>query len=240
VDAALAQDWRAGLATGYTQTNVSVNQRASSAQVDSYNLIGYAGGGIAGVALRGAAAWTWHGIDSSRSVVFPGFYEHEAASYNGDTGQVFAEAALPFATGASAYEPFAGLAYVHVATGGFAESGAIAGLNSGGSDDDVGYLALGARAATMLRYAGTQVTPHASLAWQHAFGDVSPGAALAFNSNGIGFGISGVPIARNTALIEAGLDVALAPDATLSIAYQGQLSGDIQDNGIRGNFDWRF
>jgi outer membrane autotransporter protein len=240
VDAALAENWRAGLATGYTQTSVDVNARLSSADIDSYNLVGYAGGGVGGLALRGAAAWSWHGIDSARAVSFPGFFEYEQASYNGDTAQVFGEAALPFATGATALEPFAGLAYVRVSTGGFAESGAVAGLNAPGSSDDLGYLTLGGRAATLLRFDGLLVTPRVSLAWQHAFGDVAPAAALAFNANGIGFGITGVPIAQDAALVEAGLDVALAPDASLSVSYQGQLAGDIQDNGIRGNLDWRF
>ena len=240
VDAGLGGNWRAGLATGYTQTSVSVDERLSAAQIDSYNLIGYAGGGLGAVALRGAAAWTWHGIDSTRTVYFPGFLEFEGASYNGDTGQVFAEAAVPVTMGTVAMEPYAGLAYVHVATGGFAESGAVAGLSSAGSADDVGYTTLGLRAAAALPAAGVQVTPRLSLAWQHAFGDVSPGAALAFNTNGIGFGVYGVPIAQDTALIEAGLGVAIAPDATLSFSYQGQLSGDIQDNGLTGSFDWRF
>ena len=240
VDAGLGGGWRAGLATGYTQTSVSVNQRLSSADINSYNLVGYAGGGLAGVTLRGAAAWTWHGIDSARTVLFPGFFESESASYNGDTGQICGEVALPMGTGASALEPFAGLAYVHVSTGGFTESGAVAGLNSGGSSDDLGYFTVGGRAATMLRYEGSQVTPHAAVAWQHAFGDTSPGAALAFNSNGIGFGITGVPIAQDTALIEAGLDVQVAPQAVVSLSYQGQLAGDFQDNGVRGNVDWRF
>ena len=26
----------------------------------------------------------------------------------------------------------------------------------------------------------------------------------------------------------------------VSLSYQGQLAGDFQDNGIRGNLDWRF
>ena len=240
VDAGLGGNWRAGLATGYTQTSVSVDERLSAAQVDSYNLIGYAGGGIGTWSLRGAAAWTWHDIDSARTVVFPGFLEFEGASYSGDTGQLFAEVARPVTMGRVAMEPFAGMAYVHVATGGFSESGAVAGLSSAGSDDDIGYTTLGLRAAAALPTAGAQVTPRLSLAWQHAFGDVSPGAALAFNTNGIGMGIYGVPIAQDTALIEAGLGVAIAPDATLSFSYQGQLSADLQDNGLTGNLDWRF
>ena len=152
---------------------------------------------------------------------------------------MFGEVALPMAIGAAALEPFAGLAYVHVATGSFAESGASAGLSSAGSSDDVGYTTLGTRAAVTFDVGGMQLTPHGSLAWQHAFGDVTPGAALAFNINGIGFGIYGVPVAQDTALIEAGLGIAIAiaPDATVRLSYQVQLSSDLQDNGLTGALD---
>jgi outer membrane autotransporter protein len=238
VDTEIGSGWRAGLATGYAQTHVE--QRLSSAAVDGYSLVGYAGGGLPGVALRAAGAWTWHGIDTSRTVVFPNFFEYETASYDGDTGQVFGEAALPMAMGRVALEPFAGLAYLHVATGSFTESGIDAGLNSNGSSDDVGYLTLGTRAAATFDIAGIQITSHGSLAWQHAFGDVSPGAALAFGSTGVGFNVYGVPISQDTALLEAGLAVEVAPTATLSLSYQGQFAGNVQDNGITGSFDWRF
>ena len=43
------------------------------------------------------------------------------------------------------------------------------------------------------------VTPHVSAAWQHAFDDVTPGAALAFASTGIGFNVTGVPLAEDKA-----------------------------------------
>ena len=215
--------------------------RASSADVDSYLLAGYAGGRIGPVALRSGAAWTWHSIDTSRAVSFPGFYESESASYGGDTGQLFAELAYPIATDrSSAVEPFAGLAYVHVGTDDFTESGPTAALTTPGSDQNVGYSTLGVRAATTMPVAGMLVTPRASVAWQYAFGELTPDLALAFASSGIPFGISGVPLARNSALIEAGLDFALGPDAILGISYAGQLAGDLQDNGVQGRLTWRF
>jgi len=52
--------------------------------------------------------------------------------------------------------------------------------------------------------------PRASLAWQHAFGTVTPSALLTFQSTGATFGILGVPIARDAALVEAGGDLQLA------------------------------
>jgi outer membrane autotransporter protein len=64
--------------------------------------------------------------------------------------------------------------------------------------------------------------------------------ALAFAANGAGFTVSGVPLARDSALLQAGLDFRIASDATLGLSYTGQLAGDVQDHGITGRLDWRF
>ena len=241
MDAGVGDRWRAGLATGYIRSDINVKARASSADVDSYLLAGYAGGRIGPVALRSGAAWTWHCIDTSRAVSSPGFYESERASYGGDTGQLFAELAFPIVTDrSSAVEPFADLVYEHVGTDAFTESGPTAALSTPGGDQNVGYSTLGVRAATTMPVAGMLVTPRASAAWQYAFGDTTPDLALAFASSGIPFGISGLPLARNSALIEAGLDFALGADAMLEVSYFGQLAGDLHDNGVQGRFTWRF
>jgi len=84
------------------------------------------------------------------------------------------------------------------------------------------------------------LVPHASVAWQHAFDDVTPNAALAFASTGIGFDITGVPLAENSALVEAGLDLNLGPTATLGVAYSGQLANNLTDNAVKGRFTWLF
>jgi len=43
-------------------------------------------------------------------------------------------------------------------------------------------------------------------------------AALAFASTGIGFAATGVPLAEDSALIEAGLDLVLGPSATAGVS----------------------
>src|SRR5690606_18518301 len=57
----------------------------------------------------------------------------------------------------------------------------------------------------------------------HAFGDIIPTAALSFAGSDF-FAIAGVPIAEDAAVIEAGLGLELAPNATLGVAYQGQIA----------------
>jgi outer membrane autotransporter protein len=84
------------------------------------------------------------------------------------------------------------------------------------------------------------VVPKVSAAWQHAFDDVTPGAALAFASTGIGFGIAGVPLAEDSLLLEAGLEFNLGPAATLGVSYSGQLADDVEDNAVKGRLTWLF
>ena len=82
--------------------------------------------------------------------------------------------------------------------------------------------------------------PRATAAWQHAFGGVTPGAALAFQNSGVGFAVTGVPIARDSLLAEAGLDLAIGRNATLGASYVGQLARNVTDHAARGRFSWRF
>lgn len=241
VDGNVGGGWRAGLATGYMNTSLSAGgERYSSADINSYVLGAYAGGGIGQFAFRSGGTWTWNRIDTDRNVIFPGFSEAESASYNGDVGQLFAEVGLPIFTHGGVIEPFAGLAYVHVGTDSFTESGTVAGLTSGGLNMNLGYGSLGARVGTTMVWGGTTVIPHASAAWQYAFGDTTPQIALAFVSTGIGMGIGGVPLAQNSALLDIGADAVIAEDVTLGISYMGQYSGDFTDNGLRGRFNWKF
>ncbi|WP_158412842.1 autotransporter domain-containing protein [Hyphomicrobium nitrativorans] len=240
VDTGIGYGWRAGAALGYSRSNVSVSQRISSAEIDSYHLAAYTGGPVGAFALRGGASWSWSDIDTERTVVFPGFLDRVEADYDGDTGQIFGEIALPLTAGGLAYEPFAGLAYAHVSTDRFTEQGGAAALDGFGGSQDVGFSTLGIRFAATTRIGGTTVTPRASIAWQHAFGDTDPTRALAFASGAPGMTITGVPLARNAALIEAGLDISLSPSATLGISYNGEIASDVEDHGVTGRMNWRF
>jgi outer membrane autotransporter protein len=107
-------------------------------------------------------------------------------------------------------------------------------------DQDVAYTSLGIRAATTMMWGATQVVPHLSAAWLHAFDDVTPGASLAFATTGIGFSINGVPLDEDSALLQAGLDFALGERTTAGVSYTGQFGNGVIDNGIKGRFTWLF
>jgi len=241
MDADIGSGWRAGLATGASFSNVDVNARYSSADVSTYQLGGYIGGMAGALALRGGGMWAWSEIDTSRAVVFPGFFERQKANYDADTGQLFGEIAYPTQVGGIALEPFGGLAFVSVNTDSFTERGGLeASLRGVNLDQDVGYTSVGLRMASTMMWGATQVTPHISAAWLHAFDDVTPGASLAFATTGIGFAIDGVPLAEDSALLDAGLDFAVSDRVSAGVSYTGQFGDGVTDNGVKGRFTWLF
>jgi len=163
------------------------------------------------------------------------------ARYGAGIGQVFGEAGYAKAFGTVAVEPFAGLAYVHLETGGFTEGGGAAALAGARASEDVGYSSMGLRLATSLALSnGMALVPRASAYWQHAFGDVTPGAALAFLGGGASFTIAGVPLARDAAVLESGFDLRLTPQAKIGVWYFGELASGLQDHAVKGNFTWNF
>jgi outer membrane autotransporter protein len=234
-------DWRLGLAGGYTNSSVSVSTRASSANIDTAHLAAYAGASFGQWNFRSGAAFAWNTVSTSRSVIFPGFGEQTAVHYGAGEAQIFGELGYGMALGAVAAEPFAGLAWVHLNTDSFNEAGGVSALTGSGNTDDVGYSTLGLRAATLyLLQNGMALIPRASAAWQHAFGALTPAAALAFQGGGAPFSIAGVPLARDAALVEAGLDLQITVQARVGVSYAGQLASSAHDNAVKGNFTWKF
>ena len=170
-------EWRAGLAAGYTNSSVSVPARASSANIDTGYFAAYGGASFGAWNVRSGAVLAWSTIAASRSIVFPGFSEQASARYDASQGQAFGEFGYAMSRGNIAAEPFAGLAWVHLSAEAFTETGGVSALSGARSNDDVGYSTLGARwASNYFMPNGMVLTPRASLAWQHAFGTVTPTA----------------------------------------------------------------
>jgi outer membrane autotransporter protein len=201
----------------------------------------YGGAAWGALSFRSGASYTWHDLSTSRSVAFGNFRDSLKGGYRAGTTQVFGEFGYGVRAGRFELEPFANLAYVNLHTGSFTEQGGAAALTSSGSTTDAAFTTLGLHASTGFNLGSLNTTLRSTLGWRHAFGDVTPQANnLSFASGSSPFSIAGVPIAKNAAVIDTGLDFAITPDAILGVSYNGQFGSGVSDQSIRANFSMKF
>jgi len=242
-DVDLGDTWRAGVVGGLSHTTFKANERSSSGNSDNYHL-GIYGGASFGEnkawGVRTGLAYTRHRMETSRTVSFPGFADSLRSDSSASTTQAFGELGYKLQGEAGILEPFANLAHVNYSSGRFNERGGLAALTSLGGSTGVTYSTLGVRGSTKLDFgSGSNVTARGTLGWAHALGSTTPKSQMAF-AGGTPFTISGVPLAKNVAVVEAGLDFAITPSSTLSVSYGGQFGSGVRDQGVKANLSVKF
>ncbi|BEN32626.1 autotransporter outer membrane beta-barrel domain-containing protein [Serratia nevei] len=240
LDSAAAADWRLGVATGYTRTSLHGGY-GSKADSDNYHLAAYGDKQFGALALRGGAGYTWHRIDTKRSVNYGMQSDRDTAKYSARTEQLFAEAGYSVQGEWLNLEPFVNLAYVNFENNGIGESGGAAALRGDKQHTDATVSTLGLRADTEWQVSpGTTVALRSELGWQHQYGGLERGTGLRFNGGNAPFVVDSVPVSRDGMVLKAGAEVAVNENATLSLGYGGLLSQHHQDNSVNAGFTWRF
>jgi outer membrane autotransporter protein len=238
-DAAVMENSRIGLLAGYSHSSFDVKDRASSGGSDNIHLGLYGGSQWGNLGLRGGLAYTWHDIETNRSVAFPGFTDHLKGDYDAGTFQAFGELGYRMDAGRASFEPFANLAYVNLHTDGFTEEGGAAALTASGQSTDTTFTTVGLRASTDFLIGTAKTTLSGTLAWRHAFGDTTPLSRFAFSGSDA-FTIAGAPIAKDTAVLQAGVDVKLSEMATLGLSYNGEFGDGAATNGVDARLGIKF
>ncbi|WP_448183227.1 autotransporter outer membrane beta-barrel domain-containing protein [Serratia marcescens] len=240
LDSAAAADWRLGVATGYTRTSLHGGY-GSKADSDNYHLAAYGDKQFGALALRGGAGYTWHRIDTKRSVNYGMQSDRDTAKYSARTEQLFAEAGYSVKGEWLNLEPFVNLAYVNFENNGIAESGGAAALRGDKQHTDATVSTLGLRADTEWQVSpGMTVALRSELGWQHQYGGLERGTGLRFNGGNAPFVVDSVPVSRDGMVLKAGAEVAVNENASLSLGYGGLLSQNHQDNSVNAGFTWRF
>src|SRR5690606_23261259 len=93
--------------------------------------------------------------------------------------QLFTELgyAMPMG-GTVVLEPYAGVSWQHLRTGGFSENGGQAALSGDRSSSDLASTTLGLRGRTGVESGPAQLALSAGLGWRHAMGDVTPSRSM--------------------------------------------------------------
>ena len=234
-DADVGKGWRLGAAIGYTNGHTTVRDREARANVDSYTLAVYGGNrwaaGAGSLNFLAGGAYTIHDVDSHRSVSVGGRQTLDAG-YRVDSAQLFTELGYGIPIGKrGTIEPYVGLEWLGQTAAGFTEHGGLAALRGKRQRDDIASVTVGLRGDTALDMRAGQARAFAGLGWRHASGDLSPGRSLAFlQSNGESFRTTGAPIAKNAAVADLGIGVAVGRNTTISLGYNGQYGGGNTDH----------
>ncbi|WP_146226042.1 autotransporter domain-containing protein [Phyllobacterium leguminum] len=235
-DAAVAGDWRLGAMAGYSRTSFDAKGSGNS---DNYHAGVYGGAKFDALSFRSGLAYSWHTIETSRSVAFPGFEDKLKADYDAGTFQAFGELGYRIDMERFAFEPFANLAHVRLKTDGFSEKGGAAALTAESETTGTTFTTLGLRASAPFTLGTVDAEARGTMGWQHAYGDTAPVSTLAFDG-GNAFTIAGAPLAEDTGLVEAGFDVKLSKRTTLGMSYTGQFGSEVKQNGVDARFSVKF
>lgn len=235
-DSVIAENWRVGVLAGYSHTSFHANERFSSGNSENYTLGTYAGSqwAVSGGTLSFSTglAYTWHQLETKRTVAFNTFADSLSADYKAATVQAFGELGYKVAAGNAAFEPYANLAYTHLKTNSFSETGTTAAALSMNSDTmDTAFTTLGLRASTAFTLGGISSTARADLGWRHAYGDVTPVSTARFVGSDV-FTVAGTAVAKDVATFEAGFDFDLTQAAKLGVSYNGQFGSGARQNGF--------
>lgn len=241
LDALIAQNTRAGIVAGFSQTQFEVNDRNSNGSSDNYELGAYVGGQYGWLGLKGGASYAWFDLSLTRTTAFPGFSGSTNSGYTQGMAQVFGEVSARMAVSSLEFEPFAAVAYVNLQGGSTQESASTpAALAVDVSDMSTTYTTLGLRLATKVDLNGRALVPSATVGWQHAFGDTVPLSTMQFLGGAQSFAVQGVPIAEDTAILGAGLGYALSQTAALQVNYLGQIASSVSNNAFNAQFSLKF
>ncbi|MBV9738969.1 MAG: autotransporter domain-containing protein, partial [Hyphomicrobiales bacterium] len=238
-------DWRLGLAGGYTNDSIAVNQRGSSGTFESVFGGVYAGASFGSLQLRAGALYGSNTTSTTRQVAFPGFSEALSSSNGGYTAQGFGEVGYRIQMGGlglgggarASVEPFAGAAAFLIHQNGFTEVGGTSALTASARDFNVQTTTLGVRGE--LAFASMPLTLKGTLGWRHAYGEVVPSVLLTFQGGAQAFSVSGVPIDRDAFVAEAGIEYSLTSALSVGVSYSGQYGQRATDNAFKGNVNLR-
>lgn len=238
-DTVLADEWRMGFAGAYSQTSFDEASRGASGTSDNSSLGLYGGRSFGALDLRFGAAYTWHEISTERTVDAGSLDDRNEADYDARTAQLFGEASYDIDTSLGRISPFAGLAYVHLRTDGFTETGGVTAVSAEADTYDTTYGTLGLRGEAPLALGDTKAVLHGMIGWRHDFGDGLPDARMAFAGSD-SFTVYGVPSARDVAVMEAGFSVPVSENALLGLTYAGQAGEGEWEQQVKGRLDVRF
>ncbi|HEX8962295.1 MAG TPA: autotransporter outer membrane beta-barrel domain-containing protein, partial [Rhodocyclaceae bacterium] len=237
IDGDLGDTATVGAAFGYTRTNG--NTAAGHLDMDSFQAAAYGNWQDEGYYLSGMAGIGRHKTNARRQVVAGNLNAQAAAAYQSWTGTAAAETGRNFDLSHLTVTPFVGLAYTHLRSDAFTESGAGAGnLQVGVGRQNSLESSLGVRLSSDWKtVAGREIRPVVEAAHVHQHRDNVSRLDTRFDASPDNvFVIRGPELDRNRTRIGAGLTAQLSKTAYLNAGYNGDFAGSDRHHSIAVTF----
>ncbi len=242
-DAELDSGTYIGIFGGFEQGEVNTYSERASSAITNYHGGLYAVHQFDPIRLSGGVGGTYHMIETTRYVVFPGFSEKPESDTNGYTATAFIEASHPFEmAGNWATEPFAGVSVTYSHMDGYAEQGGgAANLTVDDTNAFTPSQILGVRFGNTLETEeGSSYHLSGSLGWQHSYGDLEDKASMRFSAGTTKFTTMGPGRVRDAAVVGMGIDAKFGDGMSAYGGYNGTLSPDAQDHALNGGIRLSF
>lgn len=226
LDVAVDRNWNVGGAIGWSTSDVEFDTAGDEADVDSFQLAGYAAYESGRYYGDAVVSFGFHDVTSTRLIDL-GFDTFIAnAAYDANSFGLHGEFGAVFDAGRVDVQPFIALGYLSNSTDGFAESGGSDfALLVGDSDADSLSSTLGMRFSGMWKAGGVRLIPDAEIAWRHEFLDERQGFTAAFIEDpSTPFSIVSSALSRDSALVNAGLGAQVSKNFVLFLDYNGVLN----------------
>ena len=239
---ALEHAWRIGV-MGAKSTSRLDAQRFS-ADLDSWHLGGYAVHQDGPLGLRLGAIYSRHAGQNKRSVQLLDNKQQLKGDYKAQSQTLFSEVGYQLGSADLSIEPFGGLGYQRYHRDRFQEKGGLAALNVGSQTQQNLNSTLGLRLASQYRFDNqVRLIPHISADWKRLYGKVDSRVRQSYRYMPFAiddFTLVGASLDRNSLNWQAGLDLALSPQHTVGLAYQGEAGTNSHSQGLMGQWQMRF
>ncbi|ASJ92090.1 autotransporter-associated beta strand repeat-containing protein [Porphyrobacter sp. CACIAM 03H1] len=230
--------WRAGLFGLRIQSDVTIDARGSSAEVQQ------SGGGAYAAISTGGLTATVGGylaevdLRAFRSIALPGFAEDNVGTTEGRGRQAFAELSYTLTAGKSQFRPFVGGAIGSFRLDALTERGGAAALAMTRQRYSTGSVTAGVDAMVPV---GKRLDVLGTLAGRAQLGDRDPRAQLALAAAPQqGFAIEGVQLDKFALAARLEARLKLEDNLEISAGYNGLIGSTITDHGARATVQVRF
>lgn len=229
VDRQFTPNVLAGVSFGYSKLDADFRNVAGSGGVGAYEGALYGSYADGPLRLNGILGYARLALDSERSIAFGSLARRARADYDGDRLNGALEAGYAVDLGGATVEPLAGLRYTWLRQDGFAEVGA----------GSIGLQAEAQSAQSLLGSLGLRLTKRFDLAsgrlgleargrWQHEFLDDALMLDAAFvGAPAASFVVAGARVARDSAVLGAGVSFQLDRRLTMFADYDVRLNSDV-------------